>query len=93
MHNLIYLTGGSFRFETFKKIVPRVEFLINQPQLKVDNIFADRDPKFSYREIFISSSLEYHVMDMGRVKDVPSIVTLGSRIYSEKDVEKLMQGD
>jgi len=95
MDHLINLTG-SFNIDELKKIVSRTEFLANQPPLETHEIYAGKDPKLRYKKILVAADIEglnYHVMDMGIVRNVPYTVTLGSKIYSKKDVEKLMQGN
>jgi len=90
--NFVRITG-SFPIDKFKKIAARVEFLANQPPLEVHEIYADKNPELRYKKILVDDieGLSYHVMDMGRVRHVSNTVTLGSKIYSEKDVEKLME--
>lgn len=93
MH-LINLTGN-FSIDTLEKVVLGVKVLVNQPLLEVHEIYADKNPEFRYRTISVDNiyGLKYHVSDMGRVEDVPSIVSLASKIYSEEDVEKLRRHD
>ena len=92
MHTLVHLTGG-LSFDKLEEIMPQLEFLANQPPLEVDKIFIDKNPQLYYREVFasrrINNKVEYHVMDMGHVKDVPEALSIGSRIYSEEEVEEL----
>jgi hypothetical protein len=93
MHSLVYLTG-SYSMDNLKKVVSQVEVLANQPQLKVDEIFVDKNPQLCYREIFVSwidpnDGIKYHVMDMGRVEDAHGTIPIGSKIYSEEEVKKI----
>ena len=92
MRNLVNLTGD-FSIDELKKVISQVEVLANQPPLKIHKIYTDKNPQLNYREIFVSKttvdSKEYHVMDMGRVRDVPEVTSIGDRIYSEEEVEKL----
>ena len=91
MRSLVNLTGG-FSVDKLKEVVLQLEVLANQPQLKVDDTFADKNPQFCYRAIFVSRTgqeVKYHVMDMGRVKDVPSTISIGSKIYSEEEVKNI----
>jgi len=97
MHSLVTLTGN-FSIDKLKKVVSQVEVLENQPHLEIHAIYADGNPEFRYREIFVSKigmgdELKYHVMDIGRVRNVPETISIGDGIYSEQDVEKLREHD
>jgi len=94
MRSLVNLTGG-FSIDKLKEVLSQAEFLAEQPQLKVDDVFADKNPQLGYREISVSwadslrREVKYYVMDMGRVNDVSATISIGSKIYSEKEVEEL----
>ncbi len=94
MYNSISLTGD-FSIDKLKKVLSQLEVLASQPPLEVHEIFADKNPEFSYRKIFVSytgplgTQIQYHVMDMGRIRNAPDMVSLGDKIYLEEEVEKL----
>ena len=96
MDNLVTLTGN-FSIDELKKVVSQAEVLANQPHLEIHAIYTDLNPEFRYREIFVSKEtndgLKYHVMDIGRVKDMPSAMSIGDRIYFEEDIAKLIRHD
>jgi hypothetical protein len=87
MRSIVKLIGTS-SVEKLKKIVSQVEVLANQPQLEVHHIYKDKNPQLLYREILVDES-KYQVIDIGYMDGVPETVSLGSKIYSEEDVEKL----
>lgn len=94
MHTLVSVFETSF--EELKRIISKVEVLAKQPPLKVDKIYANRNPKLSYRRISVSNlspdGIRYLVADMGTGEGIPSSVPFASRFYSEEEVEGLRAG-
>lgn len=84
---------GDFSFDRLEKIMSQLGVLSRLPPLEVHEIYAHRNPEFSHRTILVSQAdgLQYHVVDKGRVSDVPIAVPLGDKFYTEYDVERLIR--
>jgi len=92
MYSLVSFVGN-FSFDRLEKIMPQLEVLSRQPPLEVHKIYAHRNPELLHRTILVSRTdgIQYHVVDKGRVSDVPIIIPLGDKFYTEYDVERLIR--
>lgn len=90
MHTLVSFIGD-FSVDESKRAVSQVEFLENQPPLKIDANFANGSPEVSRRKILVykAEMIKYHVIDVGRTRNAPEALPLGSQVYTEYDVERM----
>ncbi|MDD5699874.1 MAG: hypothetical protein PHH00_01625 [Candidatus Nanoarchaeia archaeon] len=92
MAGLVRLTGD-FSIDEMDRVLLNVRTLANQPPFEVQAIYAGRNPRFSYKEVWVDNSSGeevYHVTDKGHADGWESeLVGLNYQGYRREEVEKL----
>lgn len=88
MNTLVTLVINNISIDELSKIESNIRTLEKEPRYDIRPYFKDKNPEFKYRRIFVSTD-NYHVSDIGRIIEVAGTVTLGDRIYTQKEVEEL----